>query len=113
MKIDISGVTYEVTKRYVCQSANKDAIESDCIDMSGATDCKVSPVWSTTPPTEPGWYWWRGILPDRAGTFMVQVEGPSNHLDMAFNQFLTRTRIYGIDAGRNSEWCGPLTPSEP
>jgi hypothetical protein len=33
-------------------------------------------------------------------------------IQMVFHGLFLEREVFDIDAGRNSEWCGPLTPPE-
>jgi hypothetical protein len=56
-------------------------------------------AWSKTPPTVPGWYWYR----DNDGTDMIHFDG------VAFWDEGAICKAYGFIGG---DWCGPLTPPE-
>lgn len=103
----IDQIKRAAIERGLCASGTKETT---------TTPCQNKPVWSKTPPTVPGWYWWRGSVPDRAGTFMVEVvDRFYDGLTMVFHEFpfdIDDERIYSIYIGNNVEWCGPLTPPE-
>jgi hypothetical protein len=62
--------------------------------------------WTTNPPTEPGWYWYKG----KVGTYLYQVEnhprgiGPTVRSPSS-GQYFSLTTL-------NGKWSGPLQPPE-
>lgn len=71
----------------------------------------ITPTWTTTPPTNPGSYWWRyvdGIAPE-----VVRVHESNEGL------LVIRGGYYGVkylsQMARwfpRSEWSGPIQPPE-
>jgi hypothetical protein len=67
-------------------------------------------TWTNKEPSQEGWYWWRGLLPDRAssGTIVYLKEDSQYRYVMQF--FYPLSRSYGIGTGQKEAWCGPLEP---
>ena len=75
---------------------------------------KPPPGWTTTPPTEPGFYWLRE---QGEGTSIVEVSRyrntkelraafPGSEAELPFGS----KNLHYPDIADGSEWFGPLTP---
>lgn len=65
-------------------------------------------TWTTCPPTEPGWWWYRS----HGATYVVHVyRGDGGHLWAAFPGS-DRDEPVRRDPTPAEEWAGPLTPPE-
>lgn len=51
--------------------------------------------WSSTPPTEPGWYWWR-----IAAKHAVPPEP----------KLVSKEMVRGLKKTSRGEWAGPIFP---
>jgi hypothetical protein len=56
-------------------------------------------AWTTTVPTEPGWYWWRRKAD---GPLMVVKLTTLGHVYRVGSGYRDRTAEMG------GEWCGPI-----
>lgn len=90
---------------YQCIRVIKKRIEEN----KKRTDIRNQSRWSTTPPTMPGWYWWKSPNSD---AMLVKISRFMFDDEMVIQCVGTDT-ITPLDAVRNnSKWCGPLTPPE-
>ncbi len=71
--------------------------------QNGRCECHYND-WTTTVPTEPGWYWWR---PD-AKTKPVPCHIVETEHGLMFRRFLDFR--YGLIAHADGLWFGPFTP---
>lgn len=58
--------------------------------------------WSNAPPTQPGWYWWRGSRSIQV-IFVSQA-----HLDLLEHCPV----LYGSTAATGCQWAGPIPEPE-
>jgi hypothetical protein len=65
------------------------------------------PKWAATPPTEPGWYWWR--RDDSYDPVMAIVKRCPDGLVLSR---LFKRLDWRLPSHCGGEWAGPLTPPE-
>jgi hypothetical protein len=71
--------------------------------------------WTTTPPSEPGWYWWQRVKGNETVDYTVVIEVVSIHGKL----FMSETgdpplSYYARETFKNgvhkNQWAGPLVP---
>lgn len=80
-------------------------------DNGHGQDIGPAPQWTTTPPTEPGWYWYR-VPYDQSELFIVQVvEDCVTHKALYIDGDCD-VPLSIADFGRDFEWW-PVRIEEP
>lgn len=126
--LEINGVEYLVTKRYVCSSKEHGAIESDFVDMRNATPCKYVLKWTKELPSKEGWYWLINFKTAEYSRFytemiLVHVSASDRH---GSKGYLNENEVYIIEKwcdrtvtskffivglkDMSGEWYGPIEP---
>ena len=70
--------------------------------------CKTTfPLWSSTPPTVPGWYWCRTEFKTTA---IVNLYDSFGDIYVAWSGNTNDSKLSEVACVL--EWCGPITPPE-
>jgi hypothetical protein len=65
--------------------------------------------WTTTPPTEPGWYW----VKCDTGAVSVYLVNLANSVMGLYFESLGESWEYIMEDWKITHWLGPLPPPEP
>jgi hypothetical protein len=90
---ELRAAAERVVARYDHAEYRGTAFSDVCLKLARTYLARPLALWTSEPPTVPGWYWWR--LTQKSKPRIVEVpEG-------------------GVMAGFVGEWLGPLEPSAP